>query len=190
MARIARRFKSMIRGKFVRCAASLDFIKGNSMSGKDFFSILFVCHGNICRSPTAEGVMRKRLAATGWSGRIRLDSAGTHGYHVGEPPDARSMRAAAGRGYDLSTQRARQVADGDFSAFDLILAADRHNLDDLRRRCPEELSDRLHLMLEPLGQDREVPDPYYGGDRGFEQVLDLLEAACDAWLARIEAGLR
>ncbi|WP_313900532.1 low molecular weight protein-tyrosine-phosphatase [Chromobacterium vaccinii] len=153
-------------------------------------SILFVCHGNICRSPTAEGVMRKRLAGMGWADRIRLDSAGTHGYHIGEAPDARSMRAAARRGYDLSAQRARQVADEDFSDFDLILAADRHNLDDLLRRCPEGLSDRLHLMLEPLGQDREVPDPYYGGDRGFEQVLDLLEAACDAWLARIEAGLR
>ncbi|WP_310733946.1 low molecular weight protein-tyrosine-phosphatase [Chromobacterium violaceum] len=169
------------------CSAS---IEGNGMSEKDVFSILFVCHGNICRSPTAEGVMQARLEGAGLTGRIEIDSAGTHGYHVGEAPDARSARAAAARGYDLSAQRARQVVDSDFSAFDLILAADCRNLADLRRRCPEALAGRLRLMLEPLGEGREVPDPYYGGERGFEQVLDLLEAACDAWLARIAAGLR
>ncbi|AXE28557.1 protein tyrosine phosphatase [Chromobacterium phragmitis] len=155
------------------------------MIEKDVFSILFVCHGNICRSPTAEGVMRGKLAHRGWQARFRIDSAGTHGYHVGEAPDARSARAAAGRGYDLSALRARKVEDADFSGFDLILAADCHNLADLHRRCPPEMAGRLRLMLEPLGEGREVPDPYYGGERGFEQVLDLLEAACDAWLFRL-----
>ncbi|WP_434634189.1 low molecular weight protein-tyrosine-phosphatase [Chromobacterium sp. CV08] len=152
-------------------------------------SILFVCHGNICRSPTAEGVMRAKLARAGLADRVRVDSAGTHGYHVGEAPDERSERAAARRGYDLAPLRARMVADADFTGFDLILAADAHNLADLRRRCPDELAGRLHLMLEPLGEGREVPDPYYGGGQGFENVLDLLEAGCDGWLARISARL-
>ncbi|POZ60472.1 low molecular weight protein-tyrosine-phosphatase [Chromobacterium alticapitis] len=151
------------------------------------FSILFVCHGNICRSPTAEGVMRARLAQAGLLSRVVVDSAGTHGYHVGEAPDARSVKAAASRGYDLASQRARQVADEDFAAFDLILAADSRNLADLRRRCPAHLQDRLHLMLEPLGEGREVPDPYYGGCRGFEEVLDLLEAACEGWLEQLRS---
>lgn len=149
------------------------------------FSILFVCHGNICRSPTAEGVMRAKLEQAGWQACVAVDSAGTHGYHVGEAPDARSAQAAARRGYDLSAQRARQVVDSDFEAFDLILAADSRNLADLRLRCPQHWQDRLHLMLEPLGEGREVPDPYYGGSRGFEEVLDLLEAACDGWLGRL-----
>ncbi|UTH74359.1 low molecular weight phosphotyrosine protein phosphatase [Chromobacterium sp. IIBBL 290-4] len=129
--------------------------------------------------------MRHMLAARGLAASIAVDSAGTHGYHVGEPPDARSASAAAKRGYDLSGQRARQVNDADFAAFDLILAADKHNLADLRGRCPADLQGRLRLMLEPLGEGREVPDPYYGGSQGFEGVLDLLEEACERWLARL-----
>ncbi|AUH50352.1 protein tyrosine phosphatase [Chromobacterium sp. ATCC 53434] len=152
-------------------------------------SVLFVCHGNICRSPTAEGVMRAKLAHAGLGDRVRVDSAGTHGYHVGEAPDERSEQAAARRGYDLAPLRARMVADADFAGFDLILAADARNLSDLRQRCPDKLIERLHLMLEPLGEGREVPDPYYGGGRGFETVLDLLEAGCDGWLKRIAARL-
>ncbi|PRP70185.1 protein tyrosine phosphatase [Chromobacterium amazonense] len=151
------------------------------------YSILFVCHGNICRSPTAEGIMRVKLAQAGLLGGVRIDSAGTHGYHVGESPDERSARAAARRGYDLSALRARQVSEADFAGFDLILAADKRNLADLRRQCPAHLQDRLHLILEPLGEDREVPDPYYGGSQGFEAVLDLLEAACDGWLRQMAA---
>nr|WP_176426094.1 low molecular weight protein-tyrosine-phosphatase [Chromobacterium sp. ASV5] len=148
-------------------------------------SILFVCHGNICRSPTAEGVMRAKLRAAGLEGKVRVDSAGTHGYHVGEAPDERSAAAAARRGYDLSALRARQVHAADFSSFDLILAADHDNLAVLRQRCPEALRSRLHLMLELVAPGCDVPDPYYGGSRGFEHVLDMLESGCDAWLARI-----
>ncbi|OHX19005.1 low molecular weight protein-tyrosine-phosphatase [Chromobacterium sphagni] len=148
-------------------------------------SILFVCHGNICRSPTAEAVMRRRATEAGLAQALRVDSAGTHGYHAGEAPDARSIRAAARRGYDLAPLRARKVDDADFAAFDLILAADNHNLAGLRQRCPVALQGQLRLMLEPLGEGCEVPDPYYGGSQGFETVLDLLEAACDGWLARL-----
>ena len=151
-------------------------------------SILFVCHGNICRSPTAEGIMRRQLARAGLAQAVRVDSAGTHGYHAGEAPDARSVQAAARRGYDLSGLRARRVEDADFSGFDLILAADASNLADLRRRCPAALQSRLHLMLEPLGGGMEVPDPYYGGGKGFETVLDLLEQACAGWLSRLRTA--
>jgi protein-tyrosine phosphatase len=149
-------------------------------------SILFVCHGNICRSPTAEAVMRARAARAGLSG-VRVDSAGTSGCHAGEPPDRRAQRVAGQRGYDLSAQRARQVADTDFSDFDLILAADRDNLAALERRCPIGLRHKLALMLDALpdGAGREVPDPYYGGPSGFDHVLDLLEMACDGWIERL-----
>jgi protein-tyrosine phosphatase len=148
-------------------------------------NVLFVCMGNICRSPSAEGVMRAKLAAAGLAERIRVDSAGTHGYHVGEPPDPRSCRAAALRGYSLEALRARQVEAADFERFDLVLAADRQNLRELKRLCPLPLQHKLELVLAPLsdGED-EVPDPYYGGGKGFEKVLDLLESACDGWIQR------
>jgi len=149
-------------------------------------SVLFVCHGNICRSPTAEGVMRARASRSGMSALV-IDSAGTSACHAGEAPDRRAQRVAGQRGYDLSTQRARQVCDDDFARFDWILAADHHNLADLKRRCPAIYAHKLALMLDPLPSDaeREVPDPYYGGPSGFDHVLDLLEQACDGWLERL-----
>ncbi|MGQ0709634.1 MAG: low molecular weight protein-tyrosine-phosphatase [Rhodoferax sp.] len=149
--------------------------------------ILFVCMGNICRSPTAHGVMRHKLAAAGLLARVEVDSAGTHAYHVGEPPDARSQQHARQRGYDLSQQRARAVQDADFARFDLILAMDAENLHRLRQRCPPQHQHKLGLLTQHCSghpQAREVPDPYYGGEAGFEYVLDLVEDACDSLLAR------
>ena len=142
--------------------------------------ILFFCMGNICRSPTAEGVMRAKLAAAGLD--VEVDSAGTHGYHVGAPPDERSQQHAARRGYDLSALRARQLVAQDFSRFDLVLAMDADNLAHAERLCPLAQRHRLKLLLDfaPQAGTRQVPDPYYGGAAGFEEVLDLVEAACDA----------
>ncbi len=141
--------------------------------------ILFVCMGNICRSPSAEGVARSLFDRAGLAAQVDLDSAGTHGYHVGEPPDQRARQAAARRGYDLAPLRARQVSDADFSRFDLILAMDRANLSALSRRCPAEERHKLRLFLDYAHNWREdeVPDPYYGGDAGFERVLDMIEDA-------------
>jgi protein-tyrosine phosphatase len=141
--------------------------------------ILFVCMGNICRSPTAEGVFRHRLAAGGLEHAFESDSAGTHSYHLGAPPDRRAQAAAARRGIDLSSLRARRVAEQDFEQFGLVVAMDRDNLADLEALCPPEYRDRLVLMMD-FARDRpesEVPDPYYGGANGFEHVLDLLEEA-------------
>ncbi|AXK39775.1 low molecular weight protein-tyrosine-phosphatase [Crenobacter cavernae] len=147
--------------------------------------LLFVCMGNICRSPTAEGVMRARLEAAGLAG-WQVDSAGTHGYHVGEAPDPRTRQAAASRGYALCGRRARQIETADFARFDLILAADRRNLRELKARCPAEHRHKLTLMLEVLdGAVDEVPDPYCGDAQAFDTVLDLIEAACDGWLTRL-----
>jgi len=142
--------------------------------------ILFFCMGNICRSPTAEGVMRAKLAAAGLD--VEVDSAGTHGYHVGAPPDERSQAHAARRGYDLSALRARQLVAQDFSRFDLVLAMDADNLAHAERLCLPAQRPRLKLLLDfaPQAGTRQVPDPYYGGAAGFEEVLDLVEAACDA----------
>lgn len=141
--------------------------------------ILFFCMGNICRSPTAEGVMRAKLAAAGID--VEVDSAGTHGYHVGEPPDERSQQHAAQRGYDLSALRARKLVAEDFIRFDLVLAMDEDNLALAERLCPPAQRQRLKLLLDyaPDAGKRHVPDPYYGGEAGFEAVLDLVEAACD-----------
>src|SRR5579863_8582892 len=127
--------------------------------------VLFVCLGNICRSPTAEAVFRAIAAREARDLEVDADSAGTAGYHVGAPPDARSQQAARRRGYDLSALRARLVAPGDFERFDLILAMDRENLSVLRRRAPREFHDRIRLFLEfaPQAGTAEVPDPYYGG---------------------------
>jgi len=149
-------------------------------------SILFVCMGNICRSPTAEGVARTLAERAGLAHLFEFDSAGTHDYHVGRPPDARSQRAAAARGYDLSGLRARQVQKSDFQRFDRLLAMDYDNLELLRAACPPALHDRLGLFLDyapELGR-REVPDPYYGGAEGFDLVIDLVEAAARGLLAQ------
>jgi protein-tyrosine phosphatase len=141
--------------------------------------VLFVCMGNICRSPTAEGVFRHLVEQQGLAGKIIIDSAGTHDYHIGDAPDARAQAAAARRGYDLSGLRARQVLRDDFSTFDYVLAMDQANLGLLQQQCPENYRNRLKLFLEFAddGALREVPDPYYGGAQGFEQVLDLVENA-------------
>ena len=149
--------------------------------------VLFVCMGNICRSPTAEGVFRRLVDQQGLAGKITVDSAGTHDYHIGDAPDARSQAAAARRGYDLSALRARQVVRDDFRTFDYVLAMDKINLGLLQGICPDEYRSRLKLFLEFAddGVLREVPDPYYGGAQGFEQVLDLVENAARGLLREI-----
>jgi protein-tyrosine phosphatase len=151
-------------------------------------SVLFVCMGNICRSPTAEGVFRKVVVDAGLKDRIRVASAGTHAYHVGEPPDRRAQAAASRRGVILSDIRARRFRDEDFSEFNYILAMDRDNLEELRERAPESTEAGLHLFLEFAGSERaiEVPDPYYGGASGFELVLDLVEHASHRLLQKIQ----
>jgi protein-tyrosine phosphatase len=151
--------------------------------------ILFVCMGNICRSPTAEGVMRHLLVEEGLQDEIELDSAGTGGWHVGDPPDRRATAAARARGIVLEGA-ARKVRPSDFEEFDLIVAADRENLADLRAIAPPGTAQKVRLLREfdPASEgapDLDVPDPYYGGDRGFEDVLDLVEAACRGLLAQV-----
>jgi protein-tyrosine phosphatase len=155
------------------------------------FAVLFCCMGNICRSPTAEGVFRHLVRQAGLQDRIAIDSAGTHGYHVGSPPDERSQHHARLRGYDLSDLRARQVQFVDFERFDLILAMDHENLALLQDDCPPEHLPKLHRLMEfaPAGMGEVVADPYYGGKPGFETVLDHVEAACHGLLAHIRARL-
>lgn len=157
------------------------------MNGRQGCSVLFVCLGNICRSPTAEGVFRAICEREGLSGQVFIDSAGTAAYHVGEPPDRRSQEAARRRGIDLSSLRARQLADEDFHRFDLLLAMDNANLSAMHDRCPEVCRDRLALFLAQAPEllQTEVPDPYYGGAQGFDEVLDLSAAAGRALLARV-----
>jgi protein-tyrosine phosphatase len=140
--------------------------------------ILFVCMGNICRSPTAEGVMRHLLAERGLQHEVEVQSAGTGAWHAGSPPDARSSRAAAARGITLAGA-ARQVTRSDFEDFDLLVAMDRDNLADLRAIAPPGTEHKLRLLL---ADGRDVPDPYYGGPHGFENVLDLVETACEQLL--------
>jgi len=154
--------------------------------------ILFVCLGNICRSPTAEAVLRTMAAREAPELTLEVDSAGTAAYHVGEPPDPRTRAAAARRGYDLEPLRARVIASADFERFDLILAMDAQNLRVLRQRAPRAAHERLRLLLEfaPEGELREVPDPYYGGPNGFEHVLDLIEAAVRGLLAHLRQRAR
>jgi low molecular weight protein-tyrosine phosphatase len=148
--------------------------------------VLFVCTGNICRSPTAEGIFVKLVREAGLENAILADSAGTHGYHVGEPPDRRTCEAATKRGYDLSALRARKFERGDFERFDLVLAMDRDNHTHLARLAPPGEEPKLKMMMEYARRftEREVPDPYYGGAHGFERVLDMLE---DAALGLLEA---
>lgn len=147
--------------------------------------VLFVCMGNICRSPTVEGVARAVIRSAGLDDQFELDSAGTHDYHVGEAPDRRSQQAALTRGYDLSPLRARQVAKDDFARFDKILAMDLRNLTALRELCPLHLHHKLELFLQYADgfDDEEVPDPYYGGVTGFERVLDMAEAGVRGLIA-------
>jgi protein-tyrosine phosphatase len=149
--------------------------------------VCFVCLGNICRSPTAAGVMRKLVADAGLSDRIEVDSAGTGDYHVGQRPDARSLAAARARGIDLPG-RARQFQAEDFARFQYVLAADRRNLDDLVALSGGGGAARVALLrsFDPSAEPQaEVPDPYHGGSRGFDTVLDLCEAACRGLLEHI-----
>ncbi len=149
--------------------------------------ILFVCMGNICRSPTAQGVFETLIEAEGLAHAVAADSAGTAGYHIGKPPDARSAEAAARRGVDLSGYRARQATAEDFHRFDLLLAMDSDNHAGLSRIAPQGHDDRLRLFLDfapELGL-RDVPDPYYGGADGFEAVLDMVEAGSRGLLAHL-----
>ncbi len=152
--------------------------------------ILFVCLGNICRSPTAEGVLRHLLAATAPDLPVEIDSAGTDAYHVGVPPDPRSQRVARNRGIEIGGLRARQVSIEDFRRFDLILAMDQHNLRDLQAIRPADARARLRLFLDyaPQLQRTVVPDPYQGDEADFEAVLDLTEAASRGLIAALRAS--
>ncbi|MEM9598722.1 MAG: low molecular weight protein-tyrosine-phosphatase [Acidobacteriota bacterium] len=151
-------------------------------------SVLFVCMGNICRSPTGEGLFRHLVEARGLDDRIDIDSAGTIAHHAGEPPDPRMTRSAAGRGYRLGG-RARQVRPDDVSRFDLIIAMDRQNLQDLEALGPQ-WNGRVRLLSDflPEGSAVDVPDPYYGGEQGFQTVIDMIEEACPAVLDHLTAG--
>ncbi len=152
--------------------------------------VLFVCLGNICRSPAAEGVFRQFLRQEGLHERIDVDSAGTGAWHIGQPPDARAIAAAAARGFDLSRLRARQITSRDFTTFDHILAMDRQNLQDLHHMRPPQGSARVALFLDghpDLAGD--VPDPYFGDETGFDLMLDLIEAGAAHWLDRLRAEL-
>jgi len=154
-------------------------------------AVLFVCTGNICRSPTAEGVLRRLLREAGLEDRIRVDSAGTHDYHAGEPPDARALDHASRRGYDLSGLRARQVVQRDFGEFDLILAMDRGHLRILQRMCPPESRHKLRLFMlyAPHHARDDVPDPFYGEPGDFERVLDMVEAAASGLLSHLRVSI-
>ena len=152
--------------------------------------VLFVCLGNICRSPTAEAVFRHQVESAGLKQRIECDSAGTAGYHAGEAPDGRAAQAARERGYDMSRLRARQVRDDDFEHFDLILAMDRSNLAELQRRADRHQQHKLQLFLDfSASGATEVPDPYYGGSEGFNHVLDLVESAGTGLLQHLRERL-
>ena len=146
--------------------------------------ILFVCMGNICRSPTAEGVFRKMVRDAGLEDSVHMASAGTHAYHVGEPPDVRAQQASRKRGYELTELRARQITQDDFHEYDLILAMDWENLSLLQQQCPRQQKHKLHLLMRYAGEfdAATVPDPYYGGPEGFGTVLDYVEDACQGLL--------
>jgi len=152
--------------------------------------VLFVCTGNICRSPTAEAVFRRIVDTAGHGERFAVDSAGTHGYHLGDPPDARAIAIARRRGYDLSGLRARQLTQRDFAAFDLLLAMDRGHLTLMQRLAPPAARDRARLFLSyaPALGTADVPDPYYGAERDFLHALDLIERGAQALLDALLAG--
>ena len=157
------------------------------MSQAGVARVLFVCLGNICRSPTAHGVFEALVKQRGLEHAIQIDSCGTGDWHIGHAPDRRATAEAAKRGYDLSHLRARQVQVRDFADFDYILAMDNQNLADLKAMCPADFSGHLGLFqpFDPQAALQEVPDPYYGGDEGFTQVLDMVEAASEGLLREI-----
>ena len=148
--------------------------------------VLFVCMGNICRSPTAHAIFREQVKNVGLANSIAIDSAGTHAYHVGNPPDHRATQTASVRGFDMTDLRAREVEQSDYSAYDYIVAMDRDNLRLLQAACPADQLSRLSLMLSwGAGWGDEVPDPYYGGHEGFARVFDMLDDACQGLLKHI-----
>jgi len=155
------------------------------------YRVLFVCMGNICRSPTAEGVLRQFIRQNNLGDKVEVDSAGTHGYHVGEAPDSRTQRAAAVRGYNLSQLRARKVARQDLDYFDLVLAMDKNNLDNLQRLASPEQQEKIKLFMDfsKNFDDNEVPDPYYGLGHGFDLVLDMVEDAAQGLIEDIKDKL-
>lgn len=155
------------------------------------YSVLFVCMGNICRSPTAHGVFQALVNRAGLAGQVQVDSAGTHSYHVGAPPDARSQAHALQRGYDLSEQRARQLQVADFERFDLVLVMDWDNLALAEQHCPPGHRRKLRRLAEFFREHSSpvVPDPYQGGAQGFEAVLDLVEDGCGALLEHVQREL-
>jgi len=150
--------------------------------------VLFVCMGNICRSPTAHGVFQYLVKQNGLNEKIAVDSAGTYSYNIGKKPDIRAMQTAAKRGYDLSKLRARKVIESDFEKFDYVLAMDGENHMELVQQCPKEHQDKVKYFLEFASNAKtlEVPDPYHGGEKGFEVVLDMVEDACKGLLTYIE----
>lgn len=153
--------------------------------------VLFVCTGNICRSPTAEGVFTKFVADAGLTDAIDIDSAGTHAYHIGDPPDRRSQAAAKRRGYELGHLRGRQVERSDFNDFDYVIAMDKWNLEILESLCPPQRTQVVKLFLRDFAPHlgiAEVPDPYYGGSDGFERVLDMIEDASRGLLREISGS--
>ena len=150
--------------------------------------VLFVCTGNICRSPTAEGVLRQKLIEAGLDRRVSVDSAGMIDYHAGNPPDRRAMQHAARRGYDLDDLRARQLRREDFERFDLLLGMDRGHFQQLSRLCPPQLADKVKLFLAyaaVTGLPAEVPDPYYGGEADYDYALDLIEPGVEGLIAAL-----
>jgi protein-tyrosine phosphatase len=155
------------------------------------FHVIFVCTGNICRSPTAHAVLRHKLRAAGWDHRVRADSAGTHDYHVGEPPDRRAQLHARQRGYDLSDLRARALHRHDFARADLLLMMDEGHLALAEKRCPPEYRHKLRRLTSfcRCHDSPAVPDPYYGGPSDFERVLDLVEDACEGLLDHLRDEL-
>jgi protein-tyrosine phosphatase len=158
----------------------------DNLLGSDMVRVLFVCMGNICRSPTAEGVFRHKVEQEKLENQISIDSAGTHAYHVGSQPDTRAQQAASKRNIDLSSQRARRVTADDFTNFDFVIAMDESNKDDLLSICPSGFEKRVHLFLDFADcKESEVPDPYYGQGRGFEIVLNLVEEASSGLLTHI-----
>lgn len=157
------------------------------MNSEKRVRVLFVCMGNICRSPTAQGVFRHLVRQAGLEAVIEIDSAGTHGYHVGAPPDERAQETARGRGVDIADLRARRAEPEDFYHYDYVLAMDRDNYRSLARICPRGTKEKLRLLMDfaPELRRREVPDPYYGGQQGFDQVFDMVEAAARGLLDEI-----
>ena len=176
-------------GPFVRPAAPLPDGAG-TMTGMQKIKVLMVCLGNICRSPTAEAMLRHQVHAAGLDGRVEVDSAGTADYHVDSPPDRRAVAHGERRGLRMQQLRGRQVERADFDRFDFILAMDADNLANLQRLRPAGSRAEVSLLLSyaPETGEREVPDPYYGGADGFERVLDLVDAACEGFLAKVLAG--